>query len=344
MSAVIKQEKSNIAKLPRERQFPAMIEQFKGEIARALPRHLNPDRMARIALTCFRQNPKLAQCQPSSVFAAVIQASQLGLEPGLLGQCYLIPYKDECTLQIGYQGLVDLVRRTGRVKRIEAHVVRDGDQFTYRTGLQTVLDHEPALDGKPGEMRLAYAVAEFADGGFHVEIMTRVQIESIRDRSQNVQTARKYGKKTPWDTDAEEMWRKTVLRRICKYLPRSPELAMAIALDETPKQELNVDDAINGTWTPAEQEQPEIQEVQNINARLRAESAPPETVDTATGEIIEPAASSDASTEEYADWISAIEEKATFGDLTELVRLMDQPTRTALRQVIEKKQAEIQAG
>lgn len=269
-------QQKNIATMPKDRQFPAMLEQFKGEIARALPRHLSADRMARIALTCFRQNPKLSQCQPASVFAAVIQASQLGLEPGLLGQCYLIPYKDECQLQLGYQGLVDLVRRTGRVKRIEAHVVRDGDKFTYRTGLQTVLEHEPALDGDPGEMRLAYAVAEFSDGGFNVEVMTRQQIESIRDRSQNVQNARKWNKATPWDTDTEEMWRKTLLRRICKYLPRSPELATAIALDEAPKQSLSIDDAINGTWAPVAENEAEITAV---------ESAPEQSVDKQTGEI-----------------------------------------------------------
>lgn len=269
-------EHSSVTGIPKEKQFPALLEKYKSEIARALPKHLTADRLCRVALTCFRQNPKLAQCQPASVFAAVIQASQLGLEPGLLGQCYLIPYKDECTLQLGYQGLVDLVRRTGRVKRIEAHVVRDGDKFTYRTGLQTVLEHEPALDGDPGEMRLAYAVAEFSDGGFHVEVMTRQQIESIRDRSQNVQNARKWNKATPWDTDTEEMWRKTLLRRICKYLPRSPELATAIALDEATKQSLSVDDAINGTWAPVAEEEQEITSVESVSDS---------TVDKPIGEI-----------------------------------------------------------
>lgn len=318
----------NIAKMPRERQFPALLEQFKTEIARALPRHLNPDRMSRIALTCFRQNPKLSQCQPASVFAAVIQASQLGLEPGLLGQCYLIPYKDECTLQIGYQGLVDLVRRTGRVKRIESHVVRDGDTFTYRTGLQTVLEHEPKLDGDAGEMRLAYAVAEFSDGGFHVEVMTRAQIEGIRDRSQNVQNARKWNKETPWDTDTEEMWRKTLLRRICKYLPRSPELATAIALDESPRQELSVEDAINGTWAPVAPD----------------DEQPITRVDTETGEITEavPAPQADhAATPEYADWIAAINEKTNVADLAELVRTMPKATRIALKDEINRRDSEI---
>ena len=231
--------------------FPNMLERFKGEIARALPRHLNPDRMARIALTCFRQNPRLAECDPRSVFASVIQASQLGLEPGILGQAYLIPYKTECQLIIGYQGLVDLTRRSGLVKRIEAHVVRQGEKFTYRTGLHTVLEHEPLLEGTPGALRLAYAVAEFADGGYHAEVMAEDQINRIRDRSQGYIAAKKYNKDTPWETDTEEMWRKTVLRRICKYLPKSPELVTALQLDEAAaqgRQALTVEDAIAGTW------------------------------------------------------------------------------------------------
>jgi len=231
--------------------FPQMLQNFKSEIARALPRHLNPDRMCRIALTEFRKNPKLADCDPRSVFAAIIIASQLGLEPGVLGQCYLIPFKRECQLIVGYQGLVDLVRRSGFVSRIEAHVVHERDQFTYKTGLSTVLEHEPTLEGDPGKPRLVYAVAEFKSGGYHVEVMTEEQINRIRDRSQAVINAKNYGKSTPWDTDTDEMWRKTVLRRICKFLPKSPEIATAIALDEASeqgRQAIGVQDAIDNTW------------------------------------------------------------------------------------------------
>jgi recombination protein RecT len=231
--------------------FPNMLERFKSEIARALPRHLNPDRMCRIALTEFRKNPKLAECDPRSVFAAIIVASQLGLEPGVLGQAYLIPFKSECQLIPGYQGLLDLVRRSGFVQRIEAHVVRHGEKFTYKSGLHTVLEHEPMLEGTPGALRLVYAVAEFKDGGYHVEVMTEDQINRIRDRSQNVINAKKYGKTTPWDTDTEEMWRKTVLRRICKFLPKSPEIAVALSLDDAAaqgRQAITVEDAIAGTW------------------------------------------------------------------------------------------------
>lgn len=239
---------AQINALPKQRQFPAMLDAFKHELKVALPAHLNPDRMARIALTCFRQNPALAECEPASVFAAVVMASQLGLEPGLMGQAYLIPYNKkvkrkneqgrevelwvkECQLIPGYQGLVDLARRSGRIKSLEAHVVYEHDTFECAFGIEPRLVHVPNWDGDRGRMRLAYAVAHLADGGVHVEVMSRSEIERIRDRSQNVQNAKKWGKATPWDTDEEQMWIKTILRRITKFLPKSVELASALALD-----------------------------------------------------------------------------------------------------------------
>lgn len=233
--------------------FPAMLEAYKGEIARALPRHLQPDTMARIALTCFRMNPKLAECRPSSVFASVIQASQLGLRPGLMGECYLIPYKGECTLQLGYQGLLELVRRSGLVESIGAYLVHEKDTYEVHFGTDPGVEHVPNLDGDRGPVKFGYAVAHIKGGGKHVEVMTLSEINAIRDRSQNVINAKKYDKKTPWDTDYEEMARKTLIRRICKYLPKSNELATALALDDAAfrgTQSLSVDDAIANTFVP----------------------------------------------------------------------------------------------
>lgn len=259
-----------IAELPKQQQFPKMLEAFKAEIAVALPSHLNADRMARIALTCFRQNPTLAECEPQSVFACIVMASQLGLEPGLMGQAYLIPFNSkvkrknergqmvevwvkQCQLIPGYQGLVDLARRSGRIKSLEAHVVHEHDHFECRFGLDPVLSHEPKWDGDRGAPRLAYAVAQLTDGGVHVEVMGRKEIEAIRDRSQNVINAKKYNKQTPWDSDTEQMWIKTVLRRICKFLPKSVELASAIALDAANargrSQTLDLNDVIDGDYT-----------------------------------------------------------------------------------------------
>lgn len=305
--------------------FPALLKQHSAEIARALPKHLTPDRMTRIALTEFRKNPKLAECNPLSVFAAVIMASQLGLEPGVMGQCYLIPYKTECQLIPGYQGLLDLVRRSGKVRRIEAQVVYERDRFTYKTGLSVTLDHEPLLDGERGEPRLAYAVAEFADGGHHVEIMSRTQIEVIRDRSTNTQNAKKWGKKTPWDTDADEMWRKTVLRRLCKFLPKSVELATAILLDESAgkgAQGLTVRDVTAGEWTP-----PIDDDTPLLPAPVEPE--PPAAMNPETGEIppagepVQPVSTSEPElppADPCADLLMLIREAQTVADLDALYK------------------------
>jgi recombination protein RecT len=236
----------------RPANFPAMLEQYKGEVARALPKHLNPDNMLRVALTAFRMNPKLEECQPASVFAAVVQASQLGLRPNMLGECYLIPYKDQCTLQIGYQGLLELVRRSGLVDSIGCYIVHERDTYEVNFGTEPGITHRPYLDGDRGPAKFGYAVAKLKGGGTHVEVMSIAEINEIRDRSQNVRNAKKYGKPTPWDTDYEEMARKTLARRICKWLPKSNELAQALTLSDAADrdaQRLNIDDAINGTFT-----------------------------------------------------------------------------------------------
>ena len=242
--------RGNNDKPEKSNTFPAMLETYKVQIARALPRHLNPDQMLRVALTAFRMTPKLAECQPASVFAAVVQASQLGLRPNMLGECYLIPYKGQCQLQIGYQGMLELVRRSGLVESIGAYLVRDTDQYEVRFGTDPGIVHVPNLDA-PGKVILGYAVAKLKGGGTHVEVMTRAEIDAIRDRSQNVQNAKRYGKKTPWDTDFDEMARKTLVRRVCKYLPKSNELATAISLNDAADhgaQAIDIKDAIDGTF------------------------------------------------------------------------------------------------
>ena len=241
--------------------FPQMLEKFKGEIARALPKHINPDRMARIALTAFRMNPGLAKCQPASIFAAVIQSSQLGLEVGLMGEAHLVPFKDQCQLIPGYQGLIKLARQSGLVKDIYAHEVRENDDFDVVLGLDRSLRHVPkkrngfpASDEERGEIVGFYAVAIFKDGSNTFVAMSRYDVEKIRDGSGGYQTAKRFGKQSLWDKDFLSMGSKTVIRRLCKFLPKSPELATALALDASSEsgkeQGLKLDDVINGEFTP----------------------------------------------------------------------------------------------
>lgn len=265
--------------------FPAMLDAYKGEIARALPRHLNADTMTRVALTCFRMNAKLSECQPASVFASVIQASQLGLRPGMLGECYLIPYKDQCTLQIGYQGMLELVRRSGLVESIGAYLVHERDDYKVQFGTEPGVTHVPYIEGDAGAVKFGYAVAKLKGGGTHVEVMTLDEINRIRNRSQNVKNAAKYNKETPWDTDFEEMARKTLIRRICKYLPKSNELATALSLNDASErgaQNLTVQDAIANTFIPPPIAG-ESERVDTETGEITAQEAPPAPDPATTG-------------------------------------------------------------
>lgn len=241
--------------------FPKMLEQFKGEIARALPKHINPDRMARIALTAFRMSPSLAKCQPASIFAAVIQSSQLGLEVGLMGEAHLVPFGDQCQLIPGYQGLMKLARQSGLVVDIYAHEVRENDTFDVVLGLDRSLVHQPlkkngfpASDAERGEIVGFYAVAKFKDGSNTFVAMSRFDVEKIRDNSRGYQAAKRYKKESLWDTDLLSMGLKTVIRRLIKFLPKSPELATAMALDTVADngkdQGMKLDDVIEGTFVP----------------------------------------------------------------------------------------------
>ena len=241
--------------------FPQMLDKFKGEIARALPKHLSGDRMCRIALTEFRKNPKLKQCEPKSVFAAIIQSSQLGLEVGLMGEAYLVPFKTECQLIPGFTGLMKLARNTGKIDDIYAHSVREKDEFSIQFGLDRTLKHSPLMSGSfpaddnaRGPIVGYYAVAVFSDGKKTFQAMSQADVEKIRDKSPGYKMSKQYNKQSLWDTYPEEMGIKTVIRRLCKYLPKSPELAAALALDEVSQvvgmQNITVQDAIDGTWSP----------------------------------------------------------------------------------------------
>lgn len=202
-----------------------LIERMKPEIGRALPKHMNPDRMARIATTVLRQTPALARCTPESFLGALLTASQLGLEPGPLGEAYLVPYGNTVTFIPGYRGLVKLAFQSGRVQTLQAHVVHENDDFEYCYGLTPDLRHKPALRDR-GEPIAVYAAAVLKDGGSQFEVMSVADVEAIRRRS-------KAGNNGPWKTDWSAMARKTVVKQLAKWLPLSTEFSDAVVRDGT---------------------------------------------------------------------------------------------------------------
>ncbi len=216
--------------MANQKSVMGLLEQMKGEIARCLPKHLTPERMARIAMTELRKTPKLQECDPMSFIAAIMQASQLGLEPGILGSCYLIPFnnnqtgKVECTFMPGYRGFLDLARRSGQIISLVARAVYSNDEFSYEFGLKENLIHKPAMNDR-GELVAVYAVALLKDGGHQFDVMSRKDVDIIKNQSKSKNNG-------PWVTHYEEMAKKTVLRKLFKWLPCSVEMQKAVSLDE----------------------------------------------------------------------------------------------------------------
>jgi len=234
-----------------------LLKKHGPEIALALPKHVTPERLLRIALSEVRRNPKLGKCSAPSLLGAIFTCAQLGLEPGgALSHCYLIPYGNECQFQIGYKGMIELARRSGQILSLSARAVYKNDHFNYSYGLEEDLRHQP-FDGERGELTHAYAVARLKDGGVQFEVMDRVELEEVRNSSQGYQNARKYNSSdSPWISNFDEMCRKTVIRRLFKYLPVSVEVTRAANLDEHAdrgqRQETDIDHLLLPAEVPAE--------------------------------------------------------------------------------------------
>jgi len=199
------------------------------QIAVALPPHMETAMFARCVQTYFLKHPELFQCQPASIARALFSCAQIGLYPDpTLGMAYLVKYGTECTLVPGYRGLIDLMRRAGNVKRVEAQVVIEGDEFDAAYGTSPHIIHKPSdMKTRPevddDNLIAAYAIARFADGSHQFEIVDKAELFKIRNTSK--------AKNGPWRQWFGEMLRKSGVRRLAKYVPLDPRLAAAIEVD-----------------------------------------------------------------------------------------------------------------
>lgn len=210
-------------------QVAAYLKDMMPAMQSILPKHVTAERMSRIALNVIRTNPKLLQCNINSLMGGVMEAAKLGLEPGLMGQCYLIPFDKKAKVNgqwqvvdteaqfiIGYKGLIDLVRRSGQVSTIEARTVYENDKFDFDYGLNSTLTHKPTLTDR-GAAIAYYGVAKLKDGGSSFLVMSKQELEEYKTKYSK---AGNYG---PWKDEFDAMARKTVLRQLIKYLPISVE-------------------------------------------------------------------------------------------------------------------------
>lgn len=244
-----------------KRVIQDMIKTMQPEIKRALPSVITPERFTRIALSALSTNPKLAECTPMSFIGSMMTAAQLGLEPNTpMGQAYLIPRwngktrSQECQFQIGYKGLIELAYRSGSLSVIQAHVVRENDDFHFSFGLEPELSHVPAMKDR-GSPTHVYALFRTKDGGFGYDVMSWDEV---------IEHGKTYSKtfaNGPWQTNPEEMAKKTALKRVLKYAPMSSDFVRAMAQDGAVKDEISEDmftvpavviDAYEGSEGPQE--------------------------------------------------------------------------------------------
>lgn len=211
-----------------------VINRLQPEIARALPKAMDANRIARIALTLLRQSDmqaikdgkpeqSLALCDPNSFAGALLTASALGLEPGINGEAYLVPYKRECTLIVGYQGLVKLFWQHPLADYLDAHAVYANDEFDYAYGLTPFLTHKPTR-GDRGPVTHYWAAGQLANRIPRFVVLTADEVKALR-----------HGKVGPSGQIADpQRWmeRKTPLRQLLKLMPKSVSLDAAMRVDE----------------------------------------------------------------------------------------------------------------
>lgn len=216
------------------------LKQMGPAISNVLPKHMTPERMARIALSEIRKNPMLLQCEVASLGAAVMQAATLGLEPSVLGHCYFVPFNrkvqqgnrttwvKDVQFIIGYRGYIDLARRSGELVTIKPEVVRENDEFSYNYGINDDLFHRPALKNR-GAVTHYYAYAKFKDGGYTFSVMSR---EDVLEHAFKFTKQQKNNQLTGvWRDHFDSMAKKTVIREMIKYMPLSVEVLEKLGSD-----------------------------------------------------------------------------------------------------------------
>lgn len=257
------------------------IEKLGPQIARALPKHLDADRMTRLALTAVRQTPALATCSDVSMAGALLTAAALGLEPNTpTAECYLVPYKNEVQLILGYQGVTKLYFQSPLAKTLRAEAVYESDEFDYSYGTGAFLRHKPSIP-RSGKVIAFYAHATLTTGAEAFVVMTPEEVKAVRG-----------GKVGPSGNIADpQMWmsRKVLIKQLMKLLPKSANLARVDQVDEQGGTDLyrtmaaeRVDVPGDGAFDNAER--PAIEG----------------SVDTSTGEIITP--ESEGIPQDSGDW------------------------------------------
>ncbi len=228
---------SEIVKSPAD-SLGEFLKANKNKVTAALNDAIEFERFAMVAMNTLRRTPVLGQCSPASVIDAVNRCAELGLEPGgPLGHAYLVPFKTECQLVVGYRGFLHLMFRSGGLRDAQANMVYENDKFAGALGTEPRVEHTIGF-GKRGKPIGAYCVLRYVNGGMHIESMNMDELNKVRSASR--------AKSGPWDDWFEEMCKKTVLKRAAKWGPTGGNLELMAKAQEYDA------DTIDSTSTPVQ--------------------------------------------------------------------------------------------
>lgn len=222
----------------QDNSFAGLIKRCAPQLQAVMPKGATPERLTQLAIATYKQTPKLAECSVNSILACCMKCAELNVEPNdIMGNAYILPYYNnkthrmEAQFQLGKNGMLELVRRSGQVSTIDTECVYEGDDFDYyedETGKH--FHYRPSFDSEHNDedLKLVYLTCHLKDGGFVFTKMTKKEIDKIRERS-------KTSKSGPWVTDYAAMAEKTVIRKAFNRgkLPRSVETANIVASDDS---------------------------------------------------------------------------------------------------------------
>lgn len=174
--------------------------------------------------------PKLLECSRDTLINSVLELAQIWMAPWLSWEVYILPYKWKATALIWYQWYVTLLYKAW-ISSIYAEIVRKNDKF------ENIMWSEPKIDHRINpthslaerwEPIWAYVVVKVNWEKIH-KFMTKEEIMKFKEFSQS-----KGSDFSPWNekNDPElNMWKKTVLKQIIKYLPKNEKIVKAIEID-----------------------------------------------------------------------------------------------------------------
>ena len=246
------------------RQVRTDLQKMQGEFEAVLPPQIPVDRFVRTAITAVQMNPDLLTTERKSLLASCMKAAQDGLM--IDGrEAALVIFKNKTQYMPMVAGLLKKARQSGQVSSISAHVVYERDQFDYELGDNERIVHKPLIAAERGKPIAVYAIGRMIDGGVYREVMSVAQVEKVRSISRTKNSG-------PWETWWDEMARKTVIRRLAKYMPSSTDL----------DQVLGRDDDQGGAVIEASvsmQEAEPVDVVTELNQQIQASAAPVDVVE-----------------------------------------------------------------